>query len=344
MAATALDFYLPESLNASQPPERRGVRRDHVKMMVIDKAIGNIQHDFFYRLDNYLKKGDIVVLNNSRTVPAVLKATWVSDKQMLPVACEIRLAKKISDNEWEVLIPSYEEKVAIGDIFIFTETLKGAIVKERDGSPLKLMQFSKKGADLFHDIYILGEPIRYEYINENWKLDYYQTVFASQPGSVEMPSAGRAFSWELLFKLKQKGIKFAFIQLHTGLSYLLDDRWDHSPTKNSERYSVDLQAWEAIKRTKEYGGRIIAVGTTVVRTLETIEQTNKLEGWTNLYITKDFPLKVADGIITGFHEPKASHLELLSAFLTEEKLLQAYEEAKKEKYLWHEFGDMNLII
>ena len=211
-------------------------------------------------------------------------------------------------------------------------------------TPLKTILFSKKGTDLFNCIYALGEPIRYEYINHNWGLDYYQTVFASQPGSVEMPSAGRAFSWELLFNLQKKGIELDFIQLHTGLSYLLDDELETLPTDNFEEYHLSEKTIGKIHRTKASGGRVIAVGTTVVRALESAGVTGALDGVTNLYINKSFPLKMVDGIITGFHEPKASHLDMLTAFVPQDKLWNAYEEAIEQHYLWHEFGDMNLII
>ena len=209
---------------------------------------------------------------------------------------------------------------------------------------LKLIHFSKKGTDLFNIIYALGEPVRYEYIEQPWELDYYQTVFASHPGSVEMPSAGRAFSWELLFELKRKDIQVDFIQLHTGLSYLLDDNLVQTPEDNDEEYHISERTMERIIEAKASGKRVIAVGTTVVRALETAAMNGVLSGMTNLYINQQFPLKIADGIITGFHEPKASHLDMLSAFVSEQHLLKAYDEAIEAGYLWHEFGDMNLII
>jgi S-adenosylmethionine:tRNA ribosyltransferase-isomerase len=190
--------------------------------------------------------------------------------------------------------------------------------------------------------------VRYEYIQEPWNLDYYQTVFATIPGSVEMPSAGRAFSWELLFRLQKKGVRIAYITLHTGLSYLLDDKWHKGPDKNFENYEVPKETADLIRVTKKAGGRVIAVGTTVVRALETValekREVEAHSGWTNLYITEDTKLEICDGLITGMHEPEASHLQLLSAFVDKGKLYEAYQDAIKQRYLWHEFGDMNLII
>jgi S-adenosylmethionine:tRNA ribosyltransferase-isomerase len=179
-------------------------------------------------------------------------------------------------------------------------------------------------------------------------LDYYQTVYATAPGSVEMPSAGRAFSWELLLKLQSRGVHIAYVQLHTGLSYLLKDEWQQSPEQNFEQYLVPAETVRIIHEAKARGNKILAVGTTVVRALETSanELGELLPGsdWTNLHIHADYPLKVVDALITGFHEPEASHLDLLSAFIDRELLCNAYRQAVDERYLWHEFGDMNLII
>jgi S-adenosylmethionine:tRNA ribosyltransferase-isomerase len=236
------------------------------------------------------------------------------------------------------------DEVSLGDILHFSPDLTAVVIDIRKESPLKTILFSKKGTDLFNSIYALGEPVRYEYIHKKWELDYYQTVFASQPGSVEMPSAGRAFSWELLFNLQRKGIELDFIQLHTGLSYLLDDDYEPSPTDNYEEYHLSEKTIEKIHMTKAAGGRVIAVGTTVVRALESAGVTGELNGETNLYINQGFPLKMVDGIITGFHEPKASHLDMLTAFVAQDLLWSAYEEAIEQQYLWHEFGDMNLIL
>lgn len=342
MEATAFDFYLPSELNASHPPERRGVRRDHVRMMVIDKKTGSVSHDHFFRLSDYLKPGDLVVLNNSRTVPAILKAGLYRNTKRIQHEVEIRLARRRNEETWDALIVT--DDVRLGDILQFSVDLSAVIIDMKEGSPLKTILFSKKGTDLFNSIYALGEPIRYEYIQDKWGLDYYQTVYASHPGSVEMPSAGRAFSWELLFNLQKKGIELDFIQLHTGLSYLMDDDLETSPTDNYEEYHLSEKTIEKIRKTKASGGRVIAVGTTVVRALESAGITGALSGVTNLYINQNFELKMVDGIITGLHEPKASHLDMLTAFVPQNLLWNAYEEAIDQRYLWHEFGDMNLIL
>ncbi|WHY86497.1 S-adenosylmethionine:tRNA ribosyltransferase-isomerase [Neobacillus novalis] len=341
-AIKALDFYLPDELNASHPPEKRGLRRDHVRMMVLDRTTGEIKHDHFFHLADYLQPGDLVILNNSRTIPAVLQAKWRRDTNQLAPKVEIRLARRRGEDTWDALIVA--NPVKTGDILQFSPELAATVIGEKENSPLKLIHFSKKGTDLFNIIYDLGEPIRYEYIEQPWELDYYQTVFACHPGSVEMPSAGRAFSWELLFELKRKDIQVDFIQLHTGLSYLLDDSLVQTPEDNDEEYQISDRTMERIIQTKASGKKVIAVGTTVVRALETAAKNEALSGMTNLYIDQHFPIKIADGIITGLHEPKASHLDMLSAFISEQNLLKAYDQAIGAGYLWHEFGDMNLII
>ncbi|WP_059170568.1 S-adenosylmethionine:tRNA ribosyltransferase-isomerase [Bacillus sp. FJAT-27445] len=338
MIADSLPFHLPSSLNAAAPPERRGVRRDHVRMMILSKETGYACHDSFYHLDQYLHEGDVLVLNSSRTIPAILRGRLKDSQQEI----EIRLASKIDESRWHALI--VENGVEAGEKIDFSSRLDAVVEENDQTSPLSIICFSKSGTSLFDEIYSLGEPVRYEYIENPWSLDYYQTVFASHPGSVEMPSAGRPFSWELLFKLRKKGIKIAFIQLHTGLSYFLDDNFDHHPSKNKEEYSIPETTWSSILKAKESRNRVIAAGTTVVRALETAVATGQLQGWTNLFIHPGYELKTADGILTGLHEPEASHLSMLSAFVPQEKLYEAYRHAVEENYLWHEFGDMNLIL
>ncbi|MFS1514501.1 S-adenosylmethionine:tRNA ribosyltransferase-isomerase [Chengkuizengella sp. SCS-71B] len=346
MNAVAMKFEIPEQLNAAKPPERRGIRRDFVRMMVLNRDNGEVEHSTFYNLDRYLKKGDVLVLNNSRTVPAILHAEHLRNNKMINPKVEIRLAHRKTEKSWEALVVS--KNVKDGDQLRLSTKLIATIGVNVKREPFYLLEFSLSGAQLYDEVYSLGEPVRYEYIQGEWDLNYYQTVYASVPGSVEMPSAGRAFSWELLLKLQRKGVHVAFLQLHTGLSYLLDDKYHQDPSENTESYQIPQETVELIQKAKENGGRVIAVGTTVVRALESaVNEEGKLineSGWTNLYITKNYPLKVADGLITGLHEPEASHLQLLSAFIDEEDLMEAYHQAINESYLWHEFGDMNLIL
>ncbi|GIN87038.1 queuosine biosynthesis protein [Heyndrickxia sporothermodurans] len=342
MTTSLLKFHVPEELNAVMPPERRGIRRDHVKLMVLNKNTGATEHTYFYQLFQYLKEGDLLILNTSRTVPAVLKGEWLGKNQQV----EVRLAHRKNQSLWEALI--VEETLKVGERLRFSSELTAVVVNSNSESPFVSLEFSLCCSDLYNQIYRLGEPIRYEYIKEPWELDYYQTVFASTPGSVEMPSAGRAFSWELLFRLQKMGVQIAYIEHHTGLSYLLDDKWHLSPRENYEQYHISKETVNRIQQTNASGGKVIAVGTTVVRALESAVNSNGIiqesKGWTNLYINADTKLQIVDGLITGFHEPEASHLDLLTAFIDQKLLYNAYREAIEKKYLWHEFGDINLIV
>ncbi|NGQ95164.1 S-adenosylmethionine:tRNA ribosyltransferase-isomerase [Brevibacillus sp. SYP-B805] len=340
-AAEPFSFTLPASLNACMPPERRGIRRDHVRMLAVERATGAMVDGRFFELPTFLRPGDLLVLNASRTLPASLSAEWHNGRKV-----EVRLARRVTDREWQALVVG--ERAAAGETLRFSADLTARVLEAAPGTPLVTLSFSHAGIDLYNRIYRLGEPVRYEYVDHPWELDYYQTVYASAPGSVEMPSAGRAFSWELLFRLRRKGIGIAYLQLHTGLSDLLDDSRPHHPAEHAEAYAVPAATAEAVNRCKASGGRVIAVGTTVVRALETAADERGIvaaqTGWTRLHIDGGYRLRAVDGLITGFHEPRASHLDLLTAFLGPDLLGQVYRMALEKGYLWHEFGDMNLIL
>jgi S-adenosylmethionine:tRNA ribosyltransferase-isomerase len=341
ISAHPFSFELPSDLHANIPPERRGVRRDHVRMLVVDRLTGNTIHTRFFDLPRYLKAGDLLVLNASRTLPAVLRASFRGGDQ-----AEVRLARRLNEQTWQALLVG--ARAAVGDRLQFSPELSATVTEVEATQPLVTLSFSQGGSNLYNLIYRLGEPVRYEYIKRPWELDYYQTVYASAPGSVEMPSAGRAFSWELLFRLQRMGIRLAYVQLHTGLSDLLDESWSHHPRAHAEEFTVPAATAEAVIACKASGGRVIAVGTTVVRALETAtdEQGRAIaqSGWTRLHIEAGYTMRVVDGLITGFHEPQASHLDLLSAILDRDILAKAYRSALENRYLWHEFGDMNLIL
>jgi S-adenosylmethionine:tRNA ribosyltransferase-isomerase len=350
--STPFTFVLPPELSAKEPPERRGIPRDQVKLLVIDRATGEIEHSRFDKIDNYLRQNDLLVFNSSRTLPASMRGCDCSRKH--GPCMEVRLAERLPDDSWLALLLC--EK---GDPFgcglqpnmqiQFAEQLN-ATVLERDTRIPRLwkLRFSISGAQLVDLIYRLGKPIRYEYVSAPWDLDYYQTVYAKEPGSAEMPSAGRAFTWKLLLDLKKRGVDSAYLVLHTGLSSYMDDELDAQHPASEEEYFVSATTAEKINRTHENSGRVIAVGTTVVRALESIVdlagKISKAHGYTQLKIDNQHQLEVVDGLLTGLHEPEASHLDLLSAFLPAEQIRAAYEEAIARKYLWHEFGDLNLIL
>jgi S-adenosylmethionine:tRNA ribosyltransferase-isomerase len=348
----AFTFTLPPELSAKEPPERRGIRRDQVRLLVIDRATGQVEHTHFDKIGNYLRKNDLLVFNSSRTLPASLRGCECSATH--GPCMEVRLAEHLPDDCWLALLLCEQ-----GDPFgcglregmqiDFAEGLNAKVMARDENIPrLWKLRFSISGTQLVDLIYRLGKPIRYDYVSAPWDLDYYQTVYAKEPGSAEMPSAGRAFTWKLLLNLKRRGINTAYIVLHTGLSSYMDDELDAQHPASEEEYFVSAATAGKINQARETSGRIIAVGTTVVRAVESVfepgGQANEKHGYTRLKIDNQYGLKAVNGLLTGLHEPEASHLDLLTAFLPAEKIRAAYEEAIQRKYLWHEFGDLNLIL
>lgn len=343
-------FRLPPELQAQEPPERRGLARDQVRLMVIDRGAGQVTHTRFDRLGDFLRAGDLLVFNTSRTLPASLNGCDVESGPCV----EVRLAEHLPDDSWLALLlcpqgDPFACGLRRGMKISFGDDLTGTVGDPDAAIPrLWRIRFSKSGAALVDSLYRLGRPIRYEYVSAPWDLDYYQTVYAQQPGSAEMPSAGRAFTWRMLFDLRRRGIDTAYLLLHTGLSSYVDEKLDSEHPTSEEEYLIGEQAAAKINAARRKGARVVAVGTTVVRALESVADTSGRvhteHGYTRLRITARHILRVADGLLTGLHEPQASHLDLLTAFLAAEEIKRAYDEAVRRKYLWHEFGDLSLIL
>jgi S-adenosylmethionine:tRNA ribosyltransferase-isomerase len=340
-----LNFTLPPDLEAHEPPEHRGLRRDQVRLLVLPRFAGEFIHTRFDALSDYLRKGDLLVVNDSRTLPGLLRATDERGD-----AIEVRLAQRRTSARWDVLLLAGRTHIGrVGMRLDFSQGLSAHIIQRRPDLPfLWQLEFDRCCTPLLDLIYRLGEPVRYTYVPAALPLDLYQTVYAGEPGSVEMPSAGRPFTWDLLLKLRCKGVGFATLSLHTGLSSTRDDVVDARHPNYDEEFHVPEITARAVNATRQQGGRIIAVGTTVVRALETLAHPDGTIGaahsWTRLHIAPNHHLRVVDGLVTGLHEPHASHLDLLSAFVEPTRLRAAYLEAIESRYLWHEFGDMNLII
>src|SRR5713101_2570592 len=302
-------FVLPPELSAKEPPERRGIRRDQVRLLVIDRATGRIEHTRFDKIDNYLRENDLLIFNSSRTLPASLRGCDCSAAH--GPCMEVRLAERLPDDSWLALLLCEQ-----GDPFgcglregmqiDFAEGLNARVIaRDENISRLWKLRFSISGTQLVDLIYRLGKPIRYEYVSAPWDLDYYQTVYATEPGSVEMPSAGRAFTWKLLLDLKRRGIDTAYVVLHAGLSSYMDDELDRQHPASEEEYFVSRITAEKINRARERGGRIIAVGTTVVRALESVvDETGcvtGVHGYKRFKIDNHHRLNAVDGLLTGLH-------------------------------------------
>jgi S-adenosylmethionine:tRNA ribosyltransferase-isomerase len=331
---------LPAELRANLPVELRGRRRDGVRLMVIDRAAETIDHADFARLGSFLRAGDLLVVNRSRTIPAAFPARRDGGQLV-----QLRICVRRED-EWHVLAvepdpPHANVALRTGERLLMdgVET----IVRGRRADLPLLWRIDAPRDGLEHVLRI-GEPVRYSYVPAPVPASHYQTVFASEPGSAETPSAGRSFSWELLLGLQRGGIQLTNILLHAGLSSLQDDDVDAEHPLFEEWFAVDQCAADAVNRAP----RVIAVGTTVVRALETAAagdgEVQPMRGWTRRRLGPGSSLRAVDGLLTGFHEPQASHFDLLRAFLDETLLERAYREAIAARYLWHEFGDLCLIL
>lgn len=352
--SNASKFVLPDELCAKEPPEKRGIARDAVRLMVVDRKTHETTHTHFNQLHQFLKPGDLLVLNASRTLPASLSGC----ESPTGPCMEVRLAEHLPDDTWLALLLCQK-----GDPFTcglrsgmsigFSPDLNAEVLNRDERIPrLWRLHFSKSGSELMDLFYKLGKPIRYEYISDAFRkdthIDYYQNVYSKQPGSAEMPSAGRAFTWKIIFDLKRNQIDTCDLILHTGLSCYMDDELDSTHPASEEEYFIGEDTIQKIAKAKANGNRVIAVGTTVVRALESASTNDGIvkagHDYTRLHISGDTKLQVVDGIITGLHEPEASHLDLLNAFLPKEQIFQSYNQAISLSYLWHEFGDLNLIV
>ena len=352
MTTTAPAFELPAALEATEPPESRGSARDAVRMMVADAATEHITHAAFTELPEFLAAGDLVVINVSQTLPAAVAATR-SDGTAVRVHFATRAPDL--DDRWRVVElrsadGAHPARGHAGE----TITLPGPgptrpelalVAPYASGSRLWLARLDGLGAtDSVADLLrIHGEPIRYGYVRHPWPLEAYQNVYGRVPGSAEMPSAGRPITHRLLSELVARGIAVAPITLHAGVS---------SPERHEppfpEEYEVPESTARLVDVTHSAGGRVIAVGTTVVRALETVARADgsvsAATGWTSLVIDPDRGVRAVDGLITGWHEPEASHLWMLAALAGEPFLERCYQAALDHGYLWHEFGDSHLIL
>jgi S-adenosylmethionine:tRNA ribosyltransferase-isomerase len=338
-------YHLPEVLEASEPPEARGLTRDAVRMLVSYRKTGTIVPSSFIFLTRFLDPGDLLVINTSGTLPAAIDATAVDGSDLV-----LHLSTQLHGATWVV-----EPRRIAGRA---TERWTGsppprhlrlagsasATLEQPYGEQGRLWTATLDlGMRTFSWLAVHGRPIRYGHVEYPWPIEMYQNVYASKPGSAEMPSAGRPFTPEALTALVAKGVGVAPLVLHTGVASLEADELPYP-----ERMIVPEPTAEWVNVAHRGGHRVVAVGTTVVRALETAGgadgNVDAYDGWTDLVISPDRPVRVVDGMITGWHEPASSHLLMLEAIAGRELLQASYEAAIAQGLRWHEFGDTHLIL
>jgi S-adenosylmethionine:tRNA ribosyltransferase-isomerase len=353
--AAILDFVLPSSLEAGEPLEARGLARDDVRLMVSHYRDDRVLHTRFRELPTVLEAGDVLVINTSGTMNAALSATRVDGTPL-----ELHLSTHLPADLWIVELrqpkggatrPLYS--ATPGEVLALpggaAATLHVPYRHDHSGTPdpntaTRLWIATLRLPGPLQDyLATYGFPIRYSYVKGTWPISYYQTVYATDIGSAEMPSAGRAFTPELLTRLIARGVLVVPLLLHTGVSSLEDNEPPYE-----EFYRVPLETARVVNAARAAGGRVVAVGTTVVRALETVTDREGTvhpgEGWTRLVITPQRGVRAIDALLTGLHEPRSSHLAMLAALAGREHLAITYAEALRAGYLWHEFGDLHLIV
>ncbi|MCW3015579.1 MAG: putative S-adenosylmethionine:tRNA ribosyltransferase-isomerase [Solirubrobacterales bacterium] len=341
--STLSAFTVPARLEAHEPPEARGLARDEVRLLVATRD-GHIEHTRFRQLPDQLAPGDLLVINTSRTIPAALPAATPDG-----VRLELHLSTPIGDergDRWVVELRHERRRYRSG--------AAGTVVALPAGAEAELLVPYVPGRRLWVARLRLperpltylarhGRPVRYAHVPLEWPLSAYQTVYASEDGSAEMPSAGRPFTPELITALAARGVATAPVLLHTGVSSL-----EQGERPYPERFRVPGSTARLVTATRAWGGRVVAVGTSVVRALETQARPDGAidpgAGLTDLVITPERGVRAVDGLITGWHEPDSSHLSLLEAVAGRERVQRSYASALEHGYLWHEFGDSLLIL
>lgn len=337
------DFYydLPQELIAQHPAERR----DFSRLMVLDRLSGEIQHKHFYDIIDEFKAGDCLILNNTKVLPARIYGV----KEGTGAHVEFLLLNNMGDDVWEV-IAGPGKRAKEGTEFSFGDgKLKATVIKVLENGN-RIAKFSYEG-NFFNVLDEVGQMPLPHYITEELKdKERYQTVYAKELGSAAAPTAGLHFTEELLEKLREKGVNIGYVTLHVGLGTFrpvkADNIEDHH--MHSEHYFLPKETADLINETKRNGGRVVAVGTTCCRTLESVAEfrgeIKEDEGWTDIFIYPGFKFKCIDGLITNFHLPESTLIMLVSAFCGYENTMNAYKIAVEEKYRFFSFGDAMCIL
>ncbi|MDQ1519423.1 MAG: S-adenosylmethionine:tRNA ribosyltransferase-isomerase [Actinomycetota bacterium] len=344
-AGSRLAFDLPPELEAAEPAEARGMTRDAVRMLVARRGDCSLVHSTFALLPAFLEPGDVVVVNTSGTIPAAVDATSSDGTHVV-----IHLSTQLDDGRWVV----EPRRPVAHTTQRWSETAPPRHVSlgldatldfdERYGSAGRLWVATLHlPQPVLTWLAVHGRPIRYPYVERPWPLSAYQNVYVTEPGSAEMPSAGRPFTPEVITRLVAKGVGITPLVLHTGVASLEADELPYP-----ERVRVPAVTAERVNAVHAGGHRVVAIGTTVVRALETTADArgvvSAFDGWTDLVITPQRGVRAVDGLLTGWHEPEASHLLMLEAVAGREVLERSYAASLAEGYRWHEFGDVHLIL
>ncbi len=339
------NFELPASQEASEPPEARGLTRDGVRMLVAHKSTGSLESSTFGEIPHFLEPGDLVVINTSGTIPAAIDAIASDGTSLI-----VHLSSELDDARWVVEL----RQSVNGSTSRWSGPVPSRHLQLRGGATLDLEEHFGAGDRLWVATLHLGEPvlrwlethgrpIRYGYVHRRWPLEMYQNVYATEYGSAEMPSAGRPFTTDIITRFVAQGVGVAPVLLHTGVASLEDGELPYP-----ERVRVPSMTAELVNATHRLGHRVIAVGTTVVRALESCAtpegETVAFEGWTDVVISPERPPRLVDGLVTGWHEPVSSHLMMLEAMMGRDLLENSYHAALVLGYKWHEFGDTHLVL
>ena len=355
MKISDFDYYLPEELIAQKPADRRECSR----LLVVHRDTGKIEHRHFYDIIDYLKAGDCLVLNNSKVLPARLYGV----KEKTGAKVEFLLIKRIEGAPWEPMV-SPGRKLKPGDIVVFSqEPLLKATIKDFGTDGTRIVDFEYDGVfmERLEEIGSMPLPPYIERSSDSEDRDRYQTVYCREEGSVAAPTAGLHFTEELLKKAEDKGVELVYVTLHVGIGTFrpvkCENIEDH--TMHFEEYSISEESAEVINRAKREGRRIISVGTTSTRTVESAAyfdadaqtadgkagcwQVRSGEGSTGIFIYPGYEFKIIESLITNFHLPKSTLLMLISALYDREKILAVYDEAVKQKYRFFSYGDAMFI-
>ena len=331
------DFTLPASLEAHDPPEARGLPRDGVRMLVSRRASGEISQHGFADLPGLLFPGDLLVVNTSATLPAHVR---ISAEQA------VHFSGPRPDGSWLTELRLIRGKTTVPNDRGYPGqrlSLPGGVTLTLENRATARLWQARLSVAVVPYLLRYGSPIRYSYVPREWPLSYYQTVFAREPGSAEMPSASRPFSPSVVTRLVSAGVLIAPLTLHCGVSSLEGDE-DPYP----EPFDVPPATADLVNHVRARGGRVIAGGTTVVRGLETVAAADGRvaagAGWTSHVVTPETGVRAVDGLLTGLHEPRSSHLRMLAAFAGPGLLSRCYQAAIDAGYLWHEFGDVHLLL